>query len=133
MGYGWHDFWTTSPVERAYKKYRDVTSDIEDDVATIRSDLESLRASVYLNVEMYYGGAAGDASSGQFRDGFEQGLDRWKVSANSMVGPIGAFNVALVDLEQKLNLLRSRKSTLSQMKVNEDAREREYTQAEIPF
>lgn len=133
MGYGWHDFWTTSPAERARKQYREAVEDVQDAMGNLRADLELLRAMVYQNSPRFYGSNIGDASAGVFRDTFEAKVDRWLADANSLMGPIGAAGVAVYDLEQKLALLCARKARLDQMCIEEDAREVEYKSSELPF
>ena len=133
MGYDWDDLWHRSPVETVQKQYKKVIRDVEAAVRSAASDLQSLSSVLTIDAPSYRGGTVGDPSSGRFVTEFETALGRWETAVDGLIGPYGAYRMALEDLERRLSTLRSRKAILDRMAREEDARKREYTYADIPF
>ena len=128
-----YDRWHTSPAERVRDQYKDAISVADADLQAIGRDIQMLREVVRVDVEKYKSGYAGDSSKGLFASDFEAAMDRWQDGVQALIGPYEAFTQALNDLDWWLSIMRSRKGTLDWMCWNEDNREREYLDCELPF
>jgi len=120
-------------VENVRDTYGKVITDIDNATQSIRSDIAALQTQVSDNLPSYYGANVGDYSVGAFVTDFELALDRWQSSIDSLIGPKGAFTVALNDLDGKLSQLRTRKGILDRMCTENTTREHKYTIYDIPF
>lgn len=132
--YGFQDKITTSPAERARNAYKSAIEKTEDDLQSIREDLEVVRNMVRNGSNSYYSwGGSGDESKGLFVISFEAAVRRWSSEMDALIGLFGTFAREVAALESNLAIMNQRKITLDRMCEEEDARKREYTEAELPF
>ena len=120
------DSWTTSSAERLRNTYREKVRQVEDDVANLYAVLASVPSANRL--ETYRD--TGDPSTGRVVTDFEAALDRLEAMVDGLVY---RMTLAVRELDEKLVLMRSHLAVLEDLCVSEDAREREYTDAELPY
>ncbi len=135
--YDFHDRFNTSTVEEYRHLYVKAIWKVEDELALLRSEVQTLSTSVARDLQSMYGSFVGDTSSGLFKDDYESALDRLTASWNALVGDgyhsAGNITQAINALEARLAEMHENLRTLDRMWLEEDEREQYYLKTDIPF